>query len=52
MEPDTLDIVEDVEQVVLDGVGVRGLAQDLKKGRIRNKEEAGKQKTLLFQISV
>lgn len=52
MKLDTLDIVKDIEKVGLDGVGVRGLAQDLQQGRIRDKEETRKQQTLLLQISV
>lgn len=52
MKLDTLDIVKDIEKVGLDGVGVRGLAQDLQQGRIRDKEETRKQQTLLLQITV
>lgn len=52
MESDTFDVVEDVEEVGLDGVGVRGLAQDLQQGRVRDKEETRKQQTLLLQIAV
>lgn len=52
MEADTFDVVEDVEEVGLDGVRVRGLAQDLQQGRVRDKEETRKQQTLLLQIAV
>lgn len=52
MESDTFDIVKDIEKVGLDGVGVRGLAQYLQQGRVRDKEETRKQQTLLFQIPV
>lgn len=52
MESNTFDVVEDVEEVGLDGVGVRGLAQDLKQGRVRDEEETRKYQSLLFQIAV
>lgn len=52
MESDTFDVVKDVEQVGLDGVGVRSLAEDLQQGRVRDKEETRKQQTLLLQIAV
>lgn len=52
MKLDTLDIVKDIEKVVLDGVGVRGLAQNLQQGGVRDKEETRKQQTLLLQVSV
>jgi len=52
MESDRFDVVENIEKMGLDGVGVRGLTQDLQQGRVRDKEEAWKQETLLFQIAV
>lgn len=52
MESDAFDVVKDVEKVGLDGVRVRGLAQDLQQGRVRDEEETRKQQTLLLQISV
>lgn len=52
MESDTFDVVEDVEKVGLNGVGVRGLAQDLQQGRVRDEEETRKHQTLLLQIAV
>lgn len=42
MEFDTFDVIKDVEKVGLDGVRVRGLAQDLQQSRVRNKEETWK----------
>ena len=52
MESDTFDVVKDIEEVGLDGVGVGGLAQDLQQGRVRDEEEPRKQQTLLLQITV
>ena len=52
MESNTFDVVEDIEEVGLDGVGVRGLAQDLKQRRVRDEEETRKYQSLLFQIAV
>lgn len=52
MKFDKFDVVKDIKKVGLDGVRVRGLAQDLQKGRVRHKEETRKQQTLLFQIAV
>lgn len=52
MESDSFDVIKDIEEVGLDGVGVRGLAQDLQQGRVRHKEEARKQQALLLQIAV
>lgn len=51
MKADSFDVVKDVEQVGLDGVGVRGLAKDLKQGGVRDKEEPRKQQSLLLQIA-
>ena len=39
MKSDSFDVVEDVEKVGLDSVGVGGLAQDLQKSRVGDKEE-------------
>lgn len=52
MESDRFDVVEDVEEVGLDGVRVRRLAQDLQQGRVRDEEEARKQQALLLQVAV
>lgn len=52
MESDTFDVVEDVEEVCLDCVGVRGLAENLQQSRVRHKEETRKKQTLLLQIAV
>lgn len=52
MEADTFDVVKDVEQVSLDGVRVRCLAQNLQQCRIWYKEETWKQQTLFLQIPV
>lgn len=43
MKSDTFDVVKNIEKVGLDGVGVGGLAQYLKKGRVRDKKETRKQ---------
>lgn len=52
MELNGFDVVKNVEEVGLNGVRVRGLAQDFQQGRIRDKEETGKEQTLLLQIAV
>ena len=39
MKLDRFDVVEDVEKVGLDSVGVGGLAQDLEQSRVGDKEE-------------
>jgi len=52
MEVDTFDVVKDIKQVSLDGVGVRCLAQNLQQRRIRYKEELWKQQSLFLQIPV
>lgn len=52
MELNRFDVIENVEEVGLDSVGVRGLAQDLQQGGIRHKEETRKEQTLLLQIAV
>lgn len=52
MEADTFNVVKDIEQVGLDGVGVRGLAQNLQQGRVRHKEEPREQQTLLLQVPI
>lgn len=51
MKSNSFDVVKDVEEVSLDGVGVRGLAQDLQQGCVRDKEEPRKQQALLLQIA-
>ena len=50
MKLDRFDVVEDAEQVSLDGVTVAGLAEDLKESRVRNEEETRKQEALLLQV--
>lgn len=50
MELDVLDVVEDTEQMSLDGVGVTGLTEDLQQCRVRDEEETGEQQTLLLQV--
>lgn len=52
MEMSSFDVVENVEEVGLDGVGVRRLAQDLQQGGVRDKEETRKEQALLLQIAV
>lgn len=39
MELNCLNVIKNGEEVCLDGVGVRRLAQDLKKCRVRHEEE-------------
>lgn len=51
MKADSFDVVKDVQQVGLDGVGVRGLAKDLQQGGVRDKKEPRKQQSLLLQIA-
>ena len=51
MEGYCLDVVEQPQQVSLDGVGVTGLTQDLKETSVGNKEESRENKPLLLQIS-
>ena len=51
MEGDGGDIIKDGEEVGLDGVSVRGLAEYLQQGGVRHEEEPGKYQPLLFQIS-
>lgn len=51
MKADSFDVVKDVEQVSLNGVGVRCLAKDLQQGCVRDKEEPRKQQPLLLQIA-
>jgi hypothetical protein len=50
VEAHVLGVVEDAEQVVLNGVGVAGLTQDLQQGGVRHEEEARESQTLLFQV--
>ena len=51
MEADILGVVKDRQQMGLDSVGVGGLAQDLKQGRVGHKEEAGEAETLLLKVA-
>ena len=50
VEFDSLDVVEDTEEMCLDGVGVTCLTQDLQQGRVRHKEEPWEQQPLLLQV--
>lgn len=50
VEGDSLDVVKDAQQVGLDGVGVRGLSENLKESRVRHKEEAWEDESLLLQV--
>lgn len=50
MEPDGADVVEDVQQVGLDGVRVRSLPQDLQQRGVRDEEEAREAKPLPLQV--
>lgn len=50
MKADGFDVVENVEQVRLDGVRVGRLTQDLQESRIRHEEKAWEQQTFLLQI--
>ena len=51
MDGDGGDIIKDREEVGLDGVSVRGLAEYLQQGGVRHKEKPGKYQPLLLQIS-
>lgn len=51
MESHRLDVVKNIKQVGLDGVRVRGLAQDLQQGRVRYEEKTRKQQSLLLQVT-
>ena len=52
MELDALGVVEHAEQVLLYGVGVAGLTQDLQQGRVRHEEKPREGETFLLKISV
>ncbi len=51
MESDRLDVVKDTEQVGLNGMRIRGLAQDLQEGWIRHKEKPWEDETFLLQVA-
>lgn len=51
MELDSFNVVKHVQQMGLDGVGVRCLAQNLQQSGIRDKEEARKAQPFLLQVS-
>lgn len=51
MEFDSLNVVKHRQQVSLDGVGVTGLTQDLKQGRVRYEEKSWKEQSLLLKVS-
>lgn len=50
MELDSFNVVKHIQQMGLDGVGVRCLTQNLQQGGIRHKEEARKAKPFLLQV--
>lgn len=52
MEAYSFDVVKDIEKMSLDSVGVRGLAQNLQQGRVRDEEKTRKKQSLLLQITV
>jgi len=51
MESHSFDIVENVEQMSLDGVRVACLSKNFQEGRVRNEEKTRELQSLLFQIS-
>lgn len=51
VEFDALDVIKNTEKMCLDRVRITCLAKDFKQRRIRNKEETGKQESLLLQIT-
>lgn len=52
MEAYSFDVVKDIEKMSLDSVGVRGLAQNLQQGRVRDEEKTRKKQSLLLQITI
>ena len=51
MEADRFNVVKNIEEMGLDGVGVRGLAKDLQQGRVGDEEETREQQPFLLQVS-
>ena len=51
VEGHSLDVVKHAEKVGLDGVRVRRLSEDLQQSRVRDKEEARKDKPLLLEVA-
>lgn len=51
MELDSFNVVKHIQQMGLDGVGVRCLAQDLQQSRVRHEKESRKAQSLLLQVS-
>jgi hypothetical protein len=52
VEVHILGVVKDAEKMLLNGVGVAGLTQDLQQGGVRHEEEARESQALLFQVPV
>ena len=48
---DRLNVIKDTEEVSLDGVGIRGLPQNLQEGRIRDKEEPWEDQSLFLEVA-
>ena len=51
MEGHSFGVIKDAEKMSLDSVRVRGLAQDFKKGRIRDEEESWEDQPLLLEVA-
>lgn len=51
MELDSFNVVKHVQQMGLDGVGVRCLAQNLQQSGIRDEKESRKTQPFLLQVS-
>ena len=49
VELDVGGVVEDGQEVSLDGVRVGGLTQDLEQGRVRHEKEPGNGHSITFQ---
>ena len=50
VESDSLDVVEDAQEVCLDCVGVRCLSQDLEQSWVGDEEESREDESLLLQV--
>lgn len=50
MELDTFNVVKHIQQMGLYSVRIRGLPQNLQKGRVRDEEEARKAQSLFLQV--
>lgn len=51
VELDSFNVVKHIQQMGLDGVGVRCLAQNLQQSRVRHEEESRKAQPFLLQVS-